>query len=148
MSADFNNCPSCGVDFNKDDIYNFFLKMYKKEGIPKYAKNKDEIKKVAKQYPSQYDGFFETAKGMGKVQLAALESAYSYGWRKNNPKCFRKEIGIEIIAEKTGEWGYDGISLWKCPDCGHIWKRGEWVPDHVLEEYINCEKQRNAIAKK
>lgn len=36
---------------------------------------------------------------------------------------FRREIGLEDPML------YDGIAWWQCPDCQHIWKRFDWVPE-------------------
>lgn len=136
MPSEYSNCPDCGLPFDKEDIYQFFLNDYLSSGIPPYSKSLEELYEISKIYPNQFDMFIETAHGMNKVQLAALESAYMYGWRANNPKCFRAEIGIEVRAEKKGDWGYDGIALWQCPSCKYTWKRFDAVPDHILEKYV------------
>jgi len=36
---------------------------------------------------------------------------------------WRREIGIEIRGK------YDGISEWRCPDCGYTWDR--WTGEEV-----------------
>lgn len=46
-----------------------------------------------------------------------LEAASHYGWSKENPKHFTRLIGIEILGQ------YDGVSIWRCPDCGSEWDR-------------------------
>jgi len=52
--------------------------------------------------------------------------AKMYGYTKENPKYFEKAIGIEHPKL------YDGVSVYKCPDCKFKWKRFDWVPDSYL----------------
>jgi len=68
-----------------------------------------------------YQHFFDKYKN----EEEALKAAEMYGWSKENPKCFRREIGIEVRGV------YDGVIAWKCPDCGHVWPRAG------MEDYFN-----------
>jgi hypothetical protein len=45
------------------------------------------------------------------------EIAKQYLHTKDNPKYFKKLIGVEIQGE------YDGISRWMCPECKSEWNR-------------------------
>ena len=42
-----------------------------------------------------------------------VESQEAYGYKTH----FSRLIGIEIPGK------YDGVSIWKCPDCGCEWER-------------------------
>ena len=100
--SDLDNCPCCGVSFNDIDIYEHFLATYREKGIPSYRAETETLEE------------------------AALESASRYGWTEESPKCFRREFGCEF------EGYYDGIVIYKCPDCGYKWKRFDWVDDKYL----------------
>ena len=80
MNNKYNKCPCCGLDFNDQDIKQYFL-------------------------------------DKGNTGEEAEETARLYGWTPENPQCFRKEIGIEILGK------YDGISEWQCPECDFAWDR-------------------------
>lgn len=86
-----DNCPSCGVSFLGQDIFEYFKSQYKND------------------------------------EDRALEAATMYGWSIDRQVCFRREIGIET-------YGYDGVSFYKCPDCGVVWKRFKWSN---IEELTN-----------
>lgn len=52
-------------------------------------------------------------------------------WLKDNPDewpHWQRRIGIEVQGE------YDGVLIWKCPDCKHVWPRfpneGYWESLH------------------
>ena len=134
MASEFNNCTECNFDFNSKDIYQHFLDEYNKNGGYQYTKTVEEILKSAALYPEQYLPLPDFS-AMTQHEIDAWNSARMYGWTFENPKCFRNEIGIEIHAEKAGDYGYDGISLYQCPECGYAWKRFPWVPDSVVEQY-------------
>lgn len=63
----------------------------------------------------------------------AEEYAASYGWTPENPKSFRKEIGVEYPNL------YDGVAVFECPDCKFKWKRFSWVPDSYLADHLQDE---------
>lgn len=63
--------------------------------------------------PNVYEKFLEEYGD----EARALEAAARCGHTDENPKFFWRAIGIEV------QGGYDGISYWKCPDCGHQWDR-------------------------
>ena len=71
----------------------------------------------------------QTFLDMGHDCDKALKYAMVYGWDFDNQICFRKEIGIE-----TND--YDGISFYRCPECGSWWRRFEWSNP----ELNNCEE--------
>lgn len=63
-----------------------------------------------------------------KQRDEAKPGGFRYGWtdeevEKDMKECYsppykwRREIGIEIQGH------YDGVSYWKCPDCGYTWDR-------------------------
>ena len=93
FSSDLDNCPECGADWNKGDIFEYF--MLRKETGDEHYKDKtvEEIKEVAGHY----------------------------GWTEENPKCFRRLIGIELPYGHPNR--YDGVSYWRCPDCETTWNR-------------------------
>lgn len=48
-----------------------------------------------------------------------------------------------VMMSKTRRWGrqigletpyYDGVSMFACPDCKHVWKRSSYVSDEELEK--------------
>lgn len=126
---ELNNCPKCNFNLNGEDIYEHFLNKYSKEGIPSYARDFDGIIKSMADYPKIYENAsLEDLKKMSPLELAAWDSANNYGWTRKDPKCFRKEIGIEISGY------YDGVVLYKCPNCNHLRKRFAWVDDKYLTE--------------
>ena len=129
--SELSNCPKCNADLNGKDIYQHFLDEYTENGIPDYCKSVDEMLKSAKEYPSLYSDIpsKKELKAMTPLEFAAYQTAHSYGWSKAKPNCFRKECGIEISGY------YDGIALYKCPSCNHVWKRFEWVSDEVLNNF-------------
>lgn len=73
-----------------------------------------------------YQYFLEEYKDPDK----ALKTAKLYGWSKETPKCFRKNIGIEIRGY------YDGVSFYKCPKCEVIWRRFKWVKEELVNEIV------------
>jgi uncharacterized C2H2 Zn-finger protein len=127
---EIDNCPKCNANFNSKDIYQHFLYEYAKYGIPSYSRGVEDIEKAKLDYPELYKTApsKEELEKMSPVELAAWNSAQQYGWTKENPRCFRREIGIEI----PGVW--DGVVIWKCPACNFKWKRAgfEWVDDKYL----------------
>lgn len=54
--------------------------------------------------------------------LDYVRESYSY------PRRWSRLIGIEPVN------GYDGITMWQCPDCDKVWKRFAWVKDSEVEE--------------
>lgn len=128
--TELSHCPKCNASFDGEDIYQFFFNKYSKDGIPDYARDIEDIKKSIKLYPTIYKNApsFDELEKMSELELAAWDTANNYGWSKKNPKCFRKELGIEIQGL------YDGVVLFQCVDCKHKWKRVgfEWIDDKYL----------------
>ena len=120
-------CPKCNCDLRGEDIYQFFCNKYAKEGIT-HPKTIEDILESIKNYPSLYDKAptEDELRAMSEIELNAWYTAQCYGWTKENPKTFKKEIGIEIPGL------YDGVAVWQCPECGHKWKRFDWVDDKYL----------------
>ena len=133
----YDACPKCGLDFNGEDIYQLFLKRYTEDGGYQYAKSRDAIRSSALQYPQFYSPLPDLD-NMSDFEVAAWDSARSYGWTFENPKCFRKEIGIEL---REDDYRYDGVALWECPECHYRWKRFDDVPDKYLSERIHDLKE-------
>ncbi len=123
-----NNCPKCKTNLDGEDIYEYFLNKYSKPKEGFVPVTKTTILRLKKEYPTLYQNFPSNAeiKKMTRIQLSALYTANQYGWTKQNPKKFQKQIGIEIPGV------YDGVIVWQCPDCGHKWKRFDWVSDKYL----------------
>jgi len=126
---ELTHCPKCKFDLRGEDIYQHFFDRYQKDGIPEYFRGFKEIKEGIANYPSLYKNApsLKELAEMSTLELAAWDSANSYGWTKEKPRTFRKEIGIEI----QGYW--DGVVVWRCPKCSHKWKRFEWVKDEYLK---------------
>lgn len=125
---EFTHCPRCNTNLQGKDIYQHFFEEYSKNGIPDYARSIEDIKKAIKDYPDLYSNApkLKELKAMTPVQLAAWDTAQKYDWTKKNPITFKREIGIEIPDY------YDGVIIYKCPDCQHKWKRFDWVDDKHL----------------
>ncbi len=66
---------------------------------------------------------------MTEIELNAWYTANNYGWTFKNPKCFQNQLGIEVSEI------YDGVIMYQCPDCKHVWKRFDWVSDEILKKY-------------
>lgn len=122
-----NNCPKCNFDLRGEDIYQHFLKEYSKK--IEYPVRLYEVLAAIHNYPD----FFKDApseeelRKMTHIELNAWKTASMYGWTKKNPLAFKKEIGIEISGV------YDGVIIYKCPNCNHLWKRFDFVPDKYLK---------------
>jgi hypothetical protein len=123
---ELSHCPQCKFDFNGEDIYELFLERYSKR--IDYPKTVEQVLESIKNYPEQYKDFPTEGelRKMSPAELNALETANNYGWTKKNPKCFRKEIGIEIQGV------YDGTAYYQCPSCSYKWARFKWA-----EKYLN-----------
>ena len=48
-----------------------------------------------------------------------IKGANSYGWTKEKPIQFKRQIGIELPYNDQRH--YDGVSYWQCPDCKTTW---------------------------
>ncbi len=122
-----NNCPKCNCDLNGKDIYQHFLNEYTTNGN-EYSNTIEQVLGSIKDYPELYKGAPSEAelRAMTEIELNAWYTASHYGWTKQNPQTFKKEIGIEIPGY------YDGVVIWMCPECKHKWKRFDWVRDDLL----------------
>lgn len=124
------SCKKCGVSFDGEDIYDFFLLKYTNENGYQYPTTVEKIREGAKRYPEQYLPLPDNLDTMTQNELDAWNSARSYGWTFEKPKTFGRHImGIEISGY------YDGVALWKCTKCGYVWKRFDWVEDKYVKEY-------------
>lgn len=126
-----DNCPKCNMNFNGTDIYEFFLDQYNRLGGYHYPISIKTILDGAKNYPEQYLPLPPNLETMSQNELDAWDAARSYGWRHDKKKGWRNEIGIKISNL------YDGVALYKCPECGYVWKRFDWVDDKYVDEEYN-----------
>lgn len=60
-----------------------------------------------------------------KSEKEILDIASSYGWTKENKKCFSNLIGLQIQGV------YDGVLYWKCPNCQTQW--GRFSNEEIIE---------------
>lgn len=128
--GDFDNCPHCGVSFLGKDIYQHFLDEYTANWPYKYAITKERMLQSKKEYPDLYTGFPDNLDDLTDIEANALYTARSYGWTKENPKCFKHTLmGVEIQGE------YDGILFWQCTACNTYWKRFEWSDLSIVEKW-------------
>lgn len=125
---ELTHCPKCKFDLRGEDIYQFFLKRYEQYDVP-YPKTLKEIFQIIKEYPNLYKNAPNKAKlkSLTFLELNAWYSAQSYGWSFEEPKSFKKEIGVEFPGY------YDGVAVWQCPECKYKWKRFDSVPDKYLK---------------
>ena len=123
----YDECPRCKMNFEGDDIYDYFLLKYTNDNGYKYPTTPVEIREKAKHYPDQYEPLPINLDTMSQNELDAWNSARMYGWTFENPKTFRKLIGVEVQGV------YDGILYWQCPECSFKWKRFDWTPDEYVE---------------
>ena len=71
---------------------------------------------------------------MSFIEMNAMYTARSYGWTKENPKCFKHTImGVEVQGV------YDGILFWQCTACNTYWKRFEWSDLSIVEKWKDNE---------
>ena len=108
----FDNCPNCNYNLNGEDIYEFYLKKYTQDGLPKFARTLNEIIEDRRYFsylhldaPSN-----EELATLNRFELAAWDTASRYGWSFKNRTCFRREIGIQLLND-----GFDGVSIFMCP---------------------------------
>lgn len=86
-------CPECGSNWDDGDILER-LKKLREDGVIYYG---------------------------SKTDAELIEIAGHYGWTPDNPKRFSRIIGVELGYDHPDH--YDGVSFWRCPDCGHDWPR-------------------------
>ncbi len=113
--SELTHCPKCNTDLRGEDIYQFFLNEYTRK-VNIYPRTIEYVLKSIKDYPSLYKNAppENELQAMTEIELNAWHTAFQYGWTKENPKTFKKEIGIEIN---------DRVAKYQCPECGHEWKR-------------------------
>lgn len=137
--GDFDECPYCNTSFLGEDIYQHFLERYAADPNYKYFVTKERIIETVKHYPKLYADFpIEDLDSMSFIEMNALWTARSYGWTKENPKCFKHTLmGVEIQGV------YDGVLFWQCARCNTYWKRFEWSDLSIVEKWKENETISN-----
>lgn len=102
------HCPECGFLWHGEDIYQCFLRKRSEGDLYWSEKTNKEI----------------------------LEAAGHYGWTREEPKCFKHVVGVELPYNHPNH--YDGVSYWMCPKCRTTWNRWtqkkEKIPEHEVKE--------------